>query len=150
MAAGNWTMFRRAKYKMMAGGVTFSGGAFRAHLFVSAGSLLSAGLDVSTIASLSNQMTATRGYATSGVVVSNVAFGFSTNNVVMSADGFCWSASGGNLGSTDKTRQVMIALSAGIPIGFADLSTAGFAVSAGSALRINGGAGSSGRLFELA
>lgn len=148
MAAGPWTFFKRSKYKLLSSGINFSGGSFRAHLFTSAAAL-GASNDVSTLGSITGQLAATRGYATSGAAVASPNLYFSVNNVLFSAAGVCWSAAGGNLGSTTVIRYVVLALSAGLPIAFAQLSSAGFAVPSGSALKINGGTASAAKIFEL-
>lgn len=153
MAAGNWNMLLRAKRKFKAGaGVSFSGGAFRIALYKGTANLSNT-LDVSTKASITNQLAATRGYGVSGRLVSNTGVTVTaTTGVKFSGDGVCWSANGGNLGSTASLQYAVLvkgASNSGLPVGYVTLSTAAFAVGDGSALQINGGQAGSGEIFVL-
>lgn len=150
-----WTFFKSAKKKLLRAGFNFSGNSFLVSLHVS-GTPLSAGHDLTTLASVSAvaaQLASVNGYVKGGKTASGTAVTYSGNNAVFSRKGVCWSAVTGNLGSTASLKYAVLRLStaakSGFPICFATLSTAGFAVAATNALKINGGGGSSAKYFAL-
>lgn len=150
-----WTFFKSAKLKMLKATFNFSGNSFLISLHVS-GTPLSAGHDLTTLASVSAvaaQLFSLNGYIRGGKTASGTGVNASGNNAVMSRKGVCWSAATGNLGSVTSLKYAVLRFStaakSGVPICFATLSTAGFAVAATNALKINGGGGSTAKYFAL-
>ena len=144
MAAGTWNVLVRAKHQLMLGAVTFSGHVYRMGLW-RATSNLSNTLDVSTVASITNQLPSARGYGQAGVSISNFGLTISATTAIMvDGNGTCWSADGGVLGSGGTSIQFAAiwrsgAAKSGLPICYATLSTSDFTVPDGSALQINAG-----------
>jgi len=150
-----WTFFKSGKEKIATAAINFSANAFLISLHQS-GTPLSAGHDLTTLASVSAvaaQLASARGYVLGGKTASGTGVAYSGNNVVFSRAGVCWSANGGNLGTAASLKYAVLRLStaakSGIPICFATLSTAGFAVASGSALKINGGQAATAKYFAI-
>ena len=144
MAAGTWTFFRTAKEKLGQGKLDFDTRVLRVGLFTSAASAsLSAGLSVTTFPSIANEISEANGYSSSGKSISLGDFTLSTNDMTYSGCGVFWSANGGNLGNTAIIKYAVMAASQSsgtlTPLAFVTLSTASFAVGAGSRLTINSG-----------
>ena len=144
MPAGTWNWLLRAKQKLAMGVLTLSGEVIRMGLW-RGNSNLSNTLDVSTVASITNQLPSARGYTQAGESVSNWNLAVSATTAwALDGDGTCWSANGGVLGSGGTSIQYAVlwrsgAASSGLPVAYATLSDSSFTVPAGSALQINGG-----------
>ena len=153
MAAGNWNVLIHAKTEMMQGNIDFSGAVFRAGLWKGTANLSNAA-DYSTVGSITNPLASIRGYGQSGHSISNTGIAVTNTTIIkFSGDGLCWSADGGNLGSTTSLQYAVFWLSgaakSGTPIAYVTLSTAAFAVGNGSALQINGGEASGAEILTL-
>ena len=152
---GTWNVLLRAKQKLLAGAVDLSGTVIRAGLWRGTANLSNT-VDVSTVASITNQLPSARGYGQAGVSVSNFRITLSATTAwALHGDGYCWSANGGSLGSgAGGTTSIQFgviwqsgAAKSGIPLAYATLSTAQFSVPSGSALQINGGQAGADKIY---
>lgn len=157
--AGTWEFFTAAKGRIGLAEFNFSTvGAYKLSFHVSTGAtVLSDGHDFSTMASLSTvtgRHASTNNLSRAGFTLSSNAWFASGSGWGFCANGVCVSANGAGFSAL---KYVVMRLSAtdassGVPILFATLSSTGALISVadGSAIKINGGTGSTAKIFSLA
>lgn len=97
MAAGAWTFYNKSKKNLGAGAIPLvnASSSFRMSLFASASNAATATL--STIGSLSNELTEANGYSSSGKALTGVTWtaGASAGQYRFNCDALVWTATGG-------------------------------------------------------
>lgn len=154
--AGTWTFFATAKKALGEANFDFTGaGDYLLTFHLSGGTEVSAGTDITTVASFSAlhaQLASANNYVRGGKTLSSNAWAASGNNYVFSAAGVCWSANGGPFAAL---KYALIHLSTAAKSGrilcYCTLSSDGTKISVadGSAIKINGGTASSAKIFNL-
>lgn len=147
--AGAWTAYTAAKRHLGDGAIDLDSDSFRMSLFTSASN--AATLSLSTIGSVTNEVSEANGYSSSGKPLTGVSWapGLSAASMRFTVDATQWIASGGNInnvkfaviwrsGSSAAARKLLFK---------AQLSTAQFNVPSGNTLTI---APSTAGIFELA
>lgn len=148
MAAGAWTFYNEAKKYLMTGDIDLNGDNFRMSLYTSASNAATATL--STIASVSNEVTEANGYSSSGKAITGVTWtaGASASEFRFDATAVIWSASGGTIAGVKYAVIWKSGASAGARkiLCYSQLSTAAFAVTDTNTLTITPSANG---IFEL-
>lgn len=149
MAAGTWSIFPRAKFKLGGTKISFSGDTFNIALFLGtasiSGDLINAKAgtsDFSVIGSLPNELAEANGYSSSGKAVTDSWTLSTADGVYANTDtsGVFWSANGGNFANVQYAVLIRgNATSGGQLVAYVTLSTAAFTVNDGSRLSINVG-----------
>lgn len=142
MAAGAWSVYNEAKKYLMQGDIDLNASAIRMTLHTSASN--AATLTLSTIGSVSNEVTEANGYSSSGKALSYTwSVGASASEYRFDATAIIWTATGGNIANI---KYAVISVAGGKLICFSQLTTSQFTLSSGSTLTITPSANG---IFEL-
>ena len=151
--AGTWNFWMRAKENLGKGMYDFDTRTLRITLHTDGASanLASAGVDITVLGSVGNELEATNGYAANGENISGGAWTVSGTNVIYTGpNAVAWTAAGDNLGSATSLKYAVIhaSLAGGTRslLCYVTLSDSVITVAAGSVLTINSGGG---RYFTL-
>ncbi len=143
MAASAWSFYNKFKEYMGDGTVDLDTDNFRMSLYTSASNAATATL--STIGSVTSEVTEANGYSSSGKALTGVtwATGASASEMRFDATATIWSAAGGTIANV---RYAVIWASGGNLVAQSALSTAQFTVGDGDTLTVTPSANG---IFEL-
>jgi hypothetical protein len=148
MAVGAFTFYNRSKNNL-SNAFTLRAGNFRMQLHTSASNAATATL--STIASVTNEVTEANGYSSSGKALASRVWtaGTSAGQMKFDGDDIFWSANGGSISNMKFLVFWASGASAGARklLGRIQLSTAAFSLSAGNRMTVQF---PSGGIFTLA
>ncbi len=148
MAAGAWSFYNKAKLHICDGNIDLDTATFRMSLYTSASNAATATL--STIASVTGEVTEANGYSSSGKAITGVtwAAGASASEMRFDATATEWIASGGNIANVKYAVIWQSGASAGARklLCYSQLSTSQFTVTSGNSLTITPSANG---IFEL-
>ncbi len=154
MAVAAWVIYDDAQGYLVDGTIDLPTTAVNVHLFNSSSNALTDTL--STLASLTNELTSANGYTLSGKALTDTwATGASASEYRYDATAVIWTASGGNLGNNTAIKFAVLVAATGASakdganklIAASQLSTAGFAVADGNTLTLTPNA--TNGIFEL-
>lgn len=133
MAATAWTLYSKAKKKLMNGTIQLGVNVFKMQLHTSASNASTATL--STAASVSNEVAAGSGYATGGKSLTAVTWtvGASANQYRFDSADLVWTATGGNIANI---KFAVVKNSAGQAIMWSRLTTAQFTLTINNTLTV--------------
>lgn len=143
MAATAFTLYDKAKKKLMDGTIDLNTNVFKAQLHTSASNASTSTL--STAASVDNQVSNGNGYATGGKSLTSITWttGASASEYRFDAADLVWTATGGSIANV---KYLVIKNSAGQALCWSRLSTSQFTVTIGNTLTV---AFSANGIFEL-
>jgi len=138
MAASAWKFFRQAKKQLgeATGGIRLDTGVFKLSLHDSTAALTAA-TDVSTLASIGNEITAQGGYVAGGRNLASVVWTITGSTVKWDAADLVFTASGADLTNVQyAVIHYSAAAASGPTMLWSRLSSAQFTVSSGNTLTI--------------
>lgn len=148
MAAGAWTFYNKAKKYMMSGDIDLNSSSFRMTLHTSASNAATATLSVA--GSVTNEVTESNGYSSSGKALTGVTWtaGASASEMRFDSTAVVWTATGGNIANVKFAVIWITGASAGARKLFcrSTLSTSQFTITTGNTLTITPSANG---IFEL-
>ena len=138
MAAAAWLFYNEAKKYIGNGTIQLGTTALKMALTTSASNAST--FTLSTLASVSNQIGTSGGYATNGKALATMAWtvGASAKQYKFDADDVLWTATGGPL---TNVKFAVVGVSGGKAVMWSKLSTAQFTVTIGNTLTIQINAG---------
>lgn len=154
MAVSAWVVYDEAQRYMVDGTINLPTTAINIHLFNSSSNAATDTL--STLGSLTNELTSANGYTLSGKALTDTwSVGASASEYRYDATAVVWTASGGNLGNNTAIKYAVLVATTGASakattnklLAVSTLSTAGFAVASGNTLTLTPNA--TNGIFEL-
>lgn len=133
MAATAWTLYNKAKKKLMAGTIQLGVNVFKMQLHTSASNASTATL--STAASVSNEVADGYGYTTGGQALAAVTWsvGASAGQYRFDSNDLVWTATGGNIANI---KFAVVKNSAGQAVMWSRLTTAQFTLTMNNTLTV--------------
>ncbi len=141
MVAGAWKIFNNAKFGIGDGSFgDLDANAYRIALFQSAGTLISAGTDItiqSSVSAIQAQVANGNGYVTGGAAMANPSWTALGATIKFDGDDVVWTATGGTIPNI-KTAVIVtsIAANSGLILAFSTLTTTQFTLGTGNTLTI--------------
>ncbi len=134
MATSAWRFYRIMKSRLFDGSIDLNTSVFTMHLYTSQGGAWGGtGLDTSTSASLSSQLTeGAGGYLTAGITLLQLTMTQSGSVGTWDVSDVVFTASGSDMSDV----KFAVIKHSGLPVCYSELSTAGFNVSSGNTLTI--------------
>lgn len=135
MSSGKWQLFNEAKLKVLNGTLDLDSAAVRMRLYKSSSNIATSAtaFPLSTIASITNQVTTNVKGGGTKTLTASVVVGANASTYKFTFANVIWSTSGGDITSV---QIAVIYLSGGQPICWSKLSTAIFTVTSGNTLTI--------------
>lgn len=135
MSAGKWQLFNEAKLKVLNGTLDLDSAAVRMRLYKSSSNIATSAtaFPLSTIASITNQVTTNVKGGGTKTLTASVIVGANASTYKFTFANVIWSTSGGDITSV---QIAVIFLSGGQPICWSKLSTSIFTVTSGNTLTI--------------
>ncbi len=142
MAASAWVIYNEAKKYLMQGDIDLNASTLRMTLHTSASNAATATL--STIASVTNEVTEANGYSSSGKALTYTwTAGQSASEIRLDATAVIWTATGGTI---PNIKYAVISVAGSKVLAYSQLTTSQFTLSSGSTLTITPSANG---IFEL-
>lgn len=142
MAASAWVVYNEAKKYLMQGDIDLNASTLRMTLHTSASNAATATL--STIGSVSNEVTEANGYSSSGKALTYTwTAGASASEIRLDATAVIWTATGGTI---PNIKYAVISVAGGKVLCYSQLTTSQFTLASGSTLTITPSANG---IFEL-